>query len=104
MSTTDAVPAVMFAETIVPLGVCAPSVAESAMPTMREYDFEVMLDSMWRTTDAANRVNHSRTSEVSLPGRSSELPWPTMNLSWPERTEQSRLCPLFFPFVSVSKL
>jgi hypothetical protein len=37
MSTTDAVFAVMFAETMVPVGVCAPSVAENAMPAMREY-------------------------------------------------------------------
>ena len=34
------------------------------MPAMREYEVDVMLDSMWRMTDAANWVNDSRTSEV----------------------------------------
>jgi hypothetical protein len=63
MSTTDAVPAVMFADTMVPVGVCAPSVAESATLAMAEYDASLMTDSMRRVLDAANRVNHSRTTE-----------------------------------------
>jgi len=47
----------------VPVGVWAPSVAESATAAMREYEVDVMVDSMWRVLDAANRVNHSRTTE-----------------------------------------